>query len=477
MGWRDEYGTVGACAVCDQSRPVGRRGLCRLCWRTAATARVPFTPLDVVGANRGGQQLFLANMRRRAFKVRVPPPRALARGPQARRVRHRQLDLFEQPRTWARRHGMTEPPDPVLAARLDALCCDHARAHGWGRNTTTRTRLALRIIQTLQPTPGEPFALSQINAQVNDFGWPARPVATILAEAGLLDDDRTPAVITWFETQLNGLPPLIADELRVWFDVLHNGSTVPPRSRPRADVTIRSRTNWAMPTIRSWAEAGHQSLREITGADIVAALPGSGSPRATLGVALRSIFKVLKGRKVIFVNPTARISTGEAESRQPLPVELGPLRDALDSPSSATAALTALIAFHGLRADELRRLQLTDVRDGRVHLPGRVVLLAEPAQQRVSRYLDDRNQRWPNSANPHLFINYRSALNTEGVGVRWLHLTLGRSPRSLREDRILDEAIATGGDIRRLTDLFGLSVKAATRYAAGIGHPDLTAHP
>ena len=176
-----------------------------------------------------------------------------------------------------------------------------------------------------------------------------------------------------------------------------------------------------MPTIRGWADAGHRPLREITRADIVAALPGSGSPRATLGTSLRSIFRVLKGRKVIFVNPTARISTGEAESRQPLPVELAPLRNALDSTNSATAALTAPIAFHGLRADGLRRLQLTDVRDGR------------------------------------------------------LRLTLGRSPRSLREDRTLDEDIATGGDIRRLTDLFGLSVNAATRYAAGIGHLDLHA--
>ena len=84
-------------------------------------------------------------------------------------------DLFEQPRTWARRHGLAEPPDPVLAACLDQVCRDHARAHGSGRNTITRTRLALRIIQTLQTAPGEPFAVSEIAAQVTGTDGPFGP--------------------------------------------------------------------------------------------------------------------------------------------------------------------------------------------------------------------------------------------------------------------------------------------------------------
>jgi hypothetical protein len=45
--------------------------------------------------------------------------------------------------------------------------------------------------------------------------------------------------------------------------------------------------------------------------------------------------------------------------------------------------------------------------------------------------------------------------------------------RAIREDRILDEVLATGGDLRRLCDLFGLSVKAAHRYTALLDHPDL----
>jgi hypothetical protein len=41
------------------------------------------------------------------------------------------------------------------------------------------------------------------------------------------------------------------------------------------------------------------------------------------------------------------------------------------------------------------------------------------------------------------------------------------------EDRILDEPIASEGDIRRLCDLFGLTIAGAKRYAATLGHPAL----
>ncbi|MBG6191706.1 hypothetical protein IWX64_002673 [Arthrobacter sp. CAN_A212] len=53
---------------------------------------------------------------------------------------------------------------------------------------------------------------------------------------------------------------------------------------------------------------------------------------------------------------------------------------------------------------------------------------------------------------------------------------MGHSPRpqALREDRILHEIHATGSDIRRICDLFGLSVEGATRYLNTVEHPDLT---
>jgi integrase len=146
------------------------------------------------------------------------------------------------------------------------------------------------------------------------------------------------------------------------------------------------------------------------------------------------------------------------------------------SDDPARAALVALVAFHGLRAGQLQRLQLTDVRDGRLHVEGRVIILAEPVRERLRAYLDMRQQRWPDTANPHLFRTRHTGRRTEECSKRWIWLIIGPdlSIAAIREDRILDEAHATGGDVRRLADLFGLSIQAGTRYTNVISHPDLS---
>jgi hypothetical protein len=63
------------------------------------------------------------------------------------------------------------------------------------------------------------------------------------------------------------------------------------------------------------------------------------------------------------------------------------------------------------------------------------------------------------------------------VQADWITHRLGISARALREDRILHELHPTGGDIRRLCDLFGLSIDGAERYATVLDHPDLTDRP
>jgi hypothetical protein len=70
----------------------------------------------------------------------------------------------------------------------------------------------------------------------------------------------------------------------------------------------------------------------------------------------------------------------------------------------------------------------------------------------------------------------RSANGTTPVGPRWIKLKVDITggTQAVREDRILDEAQATGEDIRRIIDMFGLSVSAAERYATTVDHPDLT---
>jgi hypothetical protein len=51
---------------------------------------------------------------------------------------------------------------------------------------------------------------------------------------------------------------------------------------------------------------------------------------------------------------------------------------------------------------------------------------------------------------------------TVGPAFPWIHSAL--SAQALREDRILHEIHATGSDVRRIADLFGLTVSGATRY-------------
>jgi hypothetical protein len=146
----------------------------------------------------------------------------------------------------------------------------------------------------------------------------------------------------------------------------------------------------------------------------------------------------------------------------------------MNSTQPHRAAIAALIGFHAPRSVQLRELQLTDVRDGRLHLPDRAVLLAAPVRERVVAWLDYRARRWPHTVNPHLFVNAYTAVRLCPVSHLWIGQTLGISPQAVREDRILHEAIATQGDVRRLCDLFGLSVRGAERYTDTVNHPDLT---
>lgn len=75
----------------------------------------------------------------------------------------------------------------------------------------------------------------------------------------------------------------------------------------------------------------------------------------------------------------------------------------------------------------------------------------------------------PATLDPHLFINVYTAVRTSQVSN--VNEEVGMQVQRIREDRILHEA--TGGDVRRLCDLFGLSIKGAERYTATLGHPDL----
>jgi len=481
----------GACRICQRTNlAVDPDQVCNLCDRQMTIT----LGATVEEANAGSQQLYLANIpfqatRRRWGKVRrldKPSPRSLGRADRFGSiefypVEHIQLALFDMPRDLANwtakwmtdaQHGpltnelLPEPPHAQMAAFLEAAVLDHAHRHGWPKSTIHRTRRAMRVLQLMQDTPGA-LLLASDAIQLKDVGLTALPVVDVATAAGVMLDDRQPAIHAYVEATIADLPDPMRTEVREWFEVMINGSTTPPRRKPRDQQTIRLYLRWAMPALTAWAAQGHSSLREITTSDVRAILPAAGNPRSTMGAGLRSILTLLKARNVIFVNPIARIQTGSHERRDPLPAHADKIRESLLSPDPACAALTALATFHGLRAGELRNMQLTDLADGRLELGQRRILLAEPVRVRISAWLDYRNTHWPSTGNPHVFINSRNSNRTTPVGGRWLTLATGIPVHVMREDRILHEARATGGDVRRICDLFGLSVEGALRYLPG----------
>ncbi len=491
-GWRSWHkGRTGQCIGCHRVRTINERDACRLCWLQAKQSRdlgETAAAVDVVAANRHGQQLMLANMSS-SKNGHQPHPRRNRRRPDLRVTDRVPFDVpFRLPdRTIApgqlsllaavpvidaaRRRGMPHPPNEVLAEQLDDLVVVHAARHSWNPVMRQHARLGMRVLLGARQITALPVRASDVEHLVA-MKFSARPVLNVLHDAGLLDDDRRQRRIqAWFDQRVDGLPAPMTSELAIWLDVLHNGSTTPPRCRPRSARTVRGRLLWALPVLRGWAAAGHTSLREITREHILEVLPAAGTPRATIGAALRSIFTTLKARKVIFTNPMARIRVGNFERRTPLPADSARLRDILAAPAPPDAALAALAVFHGLRPRELRELHLTDYRDGRVHLTDRTIRLAAPVRTKLDAFLRHRRERWPNTLNPHFFVHYLSAPTLGPVSRHWVNDHLGVAARGLRQDRIVDEAISTRGDIRRICDFFGVCTATAEHYVSVLGNP------
>ncbi|WP_285251240.1 hypothetical protein [Pseudarthrobacter sp. fls2-241-R2A-168] len=351
-----------------------------------------------------------------------------------------------------------------MATFLDKFLIDHANTYGWSLTAIKSARRGLTIALGLQDTPGAPLRATDI-LNLQQIGINTLRLLEVCAAAGLLEDDREPAVDKWFSTAVADLPEQMRNELSRWYAIMSNGSSIPPRSKPRSEQTTRLYLRWSLPALRAWAAGGHTTLREITTEDVKNVLPASGNPRARMGQGLRCLFRVLKGHRITFFNPISPIRTGTHETRQPMPLASAVLRDAFNSEDPARAALTAIVAFHGLRSGQLRKLRLTDIHDGRLHLDNRVIPLPQPVRDRLAAWLSYREQRWPVTRNPHVFISRRNALDTSPVGSQWITTSMGMTVQQAREDRILHELQSSKGDLRRICDMFGLSIAGATRYA------------
>ncbi|QGZ52538.1 hypothetical protein GPZ77_33280 [Streptomyces sp. QHH-9511] len=473
-GWRRLNPGTGPCRVCGRELSL-RDGACRLCFKQAQFLRRPHYALALEEANRRGQQLYFADMERRVRLMTPGPVRRRSEPPAMPSplllpVKHRQLVLFPPHGRDLRRgqqHGFPEADAPEVAAALKAAAADYARRHGLEYFTAQGLDRGLRILLALQDTPGAPFRASDVML-LRDLHLPARPLLKLLSQIDMLKDDRIPPVVPWFREVTADFPEPMAGELNTWFDLMLAGSTTAPRMKARSPRWIRRMVRTALPALRAWADQGKDDLRSITRDDVLDVLPDSGTPRANMLQGLRHILRPLKHRRVIFTDPTTRIICGMPTATIPLPVEVTDLRPLLQDRAAPRAALAALVIFHALTSGELRTVLATNLRDGRLFLPNRMVLLAEPVRDRLAAYLDYRNRRWPRTANPHLFLSQSTACGLEPVSNVWINDLLGMSARRLREDRLLHEAEASGGDPRRICDLFGLSVGAALRYTATV---------
>lgn len=462
---------LGTCVCCRRPNlPVNFDGACRLCIKQRSRMlRNRTYPLPgLIETNQHGQQLFFADMFRLAGSKIAKRGRAqhrqtaqLADLP----VGHCQLRLFHtNPDLEIRRRiGFPDPQDERIVDTMIHHVNSHAERYGWSATQRSCVRGGMRKLLSIQETPGAQIRFSEIT-QMAKIGYSVQAISAVLDGVGMLDDDRQPAIIVWFASLIGELPEQMRVELIVWFDVMRNGSSTTPRRKPRTDAATSNQFRMAAPVLRHWA-ASHDSLREISREDVKLILPQQGWKRTATLQALRSIFTILKSRQLVFANPTTRLTVPRTEQRAPEPIDLQKLRDAVHAEDPARAAVAALLAFHAIRTKDLTLIRVTDIHDGRLHLEHQSVLLAGLVRDCLAAYVDHRNQRWPRTANPHLFINTRTATHVRPVSDQWVNMTIGMKGDVIRRNRIADEAFATGGDLRLLTDMFGLSIGTAERYA------------
>ena len=84
----------------------------------------------------------------------------------------------------------------------------------------------------IQDTPGALIRRSDVML-LTRIKHSAAAVTEVIAAAGMLDDDIEPPVVRWFDAKTAALPEQMRRELGVWLEVMRNGSTTPPRSKPR----------------------------------------------------------------------------------------------------------------------------------------------------------------------------------------------------------------------------------------------------
>ncbi|MFJ8978744.1 hypothetical protein [Streptomyces sp. NPDC102282] len=480
-GWRYRH-PPGTCRECGSVFFV-RDEHCRACWvqariledadLTEGQVRVDPRPyfariartgyqLEIGGLKRTTQ---LLNPRWRYRELQPAPPATVARQPES----WEQLRLFDSGRDY-RRFRKTDHADldnPYLAAAL-GLADRKAELCGWSPELLRLTRRGLIAVLSGHQA-GEAVRYSELVPLYADRKISVTRVSEVLQEAGLLDDDRPDSFEVWLVRRTQDLAPEIGEDVRRWLRAVHRGG---PRRRPRSRSSSWGFMSAAHSTLLDWS-GRYSHLREVTRADVKAAFDAhQGWRRKELHISLRSLFTHLRREKVIFQNPTTGIKAGAYPLPPILPLPQECYTDAVTAATTPEQqVLLVLTVVHAARRPSIKALTVDDL-----DLPGRAITIGghtrpldELTHQVIHEYLLHRHRRWPHTPNRHLLITRVTAHGHEPVSDYWCHLQFaGRraSLEQMRIDRQLEEALAGGGDPRRLAAIFGISEFTAVRYAS-----------
>lgn len=238
--WHTHY-PLGDCQYCGRTTRVGEAQACRLCIEQARSVQEPGRAVDLPGANRYGQQLFLANMR-------FGRPRAPRLRPEGRRSRPAPTGF--RPLAWRQESLFWMDPDPAvvrerafdaesdLIRHCSAVVRDHAARHGWSRRQSNDVIRSLRLLQVLQDTPGAKIRATDV-AQLPRYDGNITSTLDVLAAADMLIDDRVSHVERYFAAKTAHLPEPMKAQLEIWLKVMLDGSSTAPRQRSRDPQTAR----------------------------------------------------------------------------------------------------------------------------------------------------------------------------------------------------------------------------------------------
>jgi hypothetical protein len=447
-------------------------GVCRPCRKQATLIAGPAnkTTVDLsVAAVTGHQLRFLIGHPGRPRHGHADTPGEETAPLRAVRARSRwtQLLLCDLPRDLSCVSSQLPPVDVGLAERLRAEAGRLAELRGWSPRTLSLTQRGLRILAAVHG-PGEPVRASTAR-QLTARNMPFPHIIDVLAGAGVLEDDRPDTLALWLDERLAGLPDQIRAEVNTWLGILRNGG---PRRRPRSRRTI-VRDIYSIRTFLADAGSRYSTLRQVTHDDIagwLASRPGRSRPQDAS--TLRSLFGTLKAERLIFANPARgiRVSRRNPSVPMPLPVHLLTVTAEAAADDPALRAVVALAGVHALLPEQIRYLRIDQI-----DLPGRRLdpggldrPLDEFTARAIRGYLDFRGTRWPATASPYLLVTRKTAHTGEPVSRFWMASMFRGLPVTagqLRDDRIVEEALAGRADPLHLAAVFGFGPRTGLRYA------------